>query len=396
MVTLPVLVERHDSSDLEALDDAWSRRETFAFLPEKTPVDRAWIAEKLALLPPDLREDHFALLTSGSTGLPKLVIGAKSRTEALARHLHVVQESEPVQEAIVVLPLSYCYAFVNQWLWARCMERALIQTRGFGHADRLAETLRAARDAMICLTGVHVPLLERYFAGEAFPGVIRVHFAGGAFPQEKLDVVRRVFPSAAIFNNYGCAEAMPRLTVRYAEDADVGSDVGAPIEGVELRATEGEIEFRSVYGARAFVDDSGFHAIGDDEWVRTGDVGSIDARGHLRLTGRRVEVFKRHGEKVTLPLVAETIRGVWPHALAFYRERDATGEDGYVAVLAPPPAERDLEAILQRFRGTHVRAAWPLRIESLPDLPKLPNGKIDVSALPVTPGKHLHWRQRIG
>lgn len=397
MPTVPVIIERHDALDLEQLGAAWSSRATFAFLPEKTPVSADWVGEKLALLPPELREDHFALLTSGSTGRPKLVVGEKARAEALARLLHRVQQSEAARETVVVLPLSYCYAFVNQWLWARCHDRALTLTRGFADPRSLGDTLDAARDAMLCLTGVHVPLLERYFGERAFGGVIRVHFAGGAFPQSSLEIVRRIFPAASIFNNYGCAEAMPRLTVRSADDGDEGRDVGPPIDGVELRTSvAGDVEFRSAYGARAFIDDEGFHAIADGEWVRTGDVGEVMESGRLRLSGRRGEVFKRHGEKIALPLIAETIRGVWPGAVALYRERDAAGEDGYVAVLAPEPASADLQQILQRFRSAYARAAWPLRIESISELPKLPNGKIDLSALPAVPGKHLHWQQRIG
>jgi acyl-CoA synthetase (AMP-forming)/AMP-acid ligase II len=391
-----VLIERHEPADLGELDDAWSAAATFAFLPEKSGVPESWVRDALDALPHDLRRDHFALLTSGSTGRPRLVIGSKSRAEELARLLHRIQESEPVAETILALPLTYCYAFVNQWLWARVMDKRLVHTRGFSHADSLRTALRDARGAMICLVGIQVPLFAQWLGGESYPGVIRVHFAGGAFPQQQLAAVQRVFPNARIFNNYGCAEAMPRLAVRRAEDAAVAADIGAPLPGVALSTGEsGELRFRSPYGAVAFVDGNGLHRIAADEWVPTGDLGAQQEDGRWLLTGRANEVFKRHGEKVALPLLLETVSAAWTGPAGFYRERDAAGEEGHVLVLAPRPSEDDVHAILQSFRAQHPRALWPLRIESAERLPTLPNGKLDRASLADLRSKTVHWRQRI-
>lgn len=392
---LPLLLERHDPADLAALDAAWSKDATFAFLPEKSGVAAGWVTDALAALPDDLSRDHFALLTSGSTGRPKLVIGAKTRAEALARLLHTVQESEPLRETILALPLTYCYAFVNQWLWGRVTGRRLVHTRGFAHADELRDALRNARDAMICLVRIQLPLFREILGDETFPGVLRVHFAGGAFPQVQLDEVRRIFVNATVFNNYGCAEAMPRLTLRRAEAANDAGDIGTPLEGIELRTTEGEIQFRSPHGAVAYVDDTGLHRITSDDWTGTGDRGALGDDGHWHLSGRASEVFKRYGEKISLPILAEAVGRAWRGTAAFYRERDPAGEEGHVLVLAPQPAEEEVRAILQTFRAGFGRAHWPLRIESAPRLPTLPNGKIDTAALPALAERTVAWRQRL-
>ena len=390
-----ILVERHERADLERLDAAWESSETFAFLPEKSAVSAEWVAAQLAGLPLSLKSGHFGLLTSGSTGQPKLVIGSKERAEALARQLHDAQKSEPVAETVLALPLTYCYAFVNQWLWARTMRRSLVHTRGFSQPDTLRSALSDATDAMVCLVGIQVPLFGQYFPDDVFGGVTRVHFAGGRFPQSQLDVVHRIFPSARVFNNYGCAEAMPRLTIRSAEEGDAANDIGVPIPGVRMRANaSSEIEFQSVYAAVAFIDETGLHSVESDEWLRTGDLGTQDEAGHWRLTGRASEVFKRHGEKVALPPLIEATQESWRGAAAFYRERDPAGEEGHVLVLAPQATDADVRGILQRLRS-FPRAHWPLRIESTPRLATLPNGKIDVAALASLPGKTVHWRQRL-
>ena len=384
------------AADFAALHEAWSDPKTFAFIPQKTAVSAQWVEAGLATIPAGLQTGHFALLTSGSTGLPKLVIGARARSEALARVLHDAQRSAEVEETLVVLPLSYCYAFVNQWLWARTFGRRLVPTPGFAQPDELLKNLRQAKNAMLCLVGAQVALLERFFAGERFSGVVRLHFAGGRFPEERLDSLRQLFPSALIFNNYGCAEAMPRLTLRQALEKSTANDIGRPLAGIELRAApeSHELSFRSPYGAVGFVDQNqNFHAITDGEWVATGDLASVERDGSLRLLGRAGEVFKRHGEKIALPVLLGTVGQNWPGQAAFYRQKDAAGEDGCVLVLAPHPTEPQLRRVLKGFRDNHPRAHWPLRIESVEVLPVLSSGKPDTGSLAKLADKQLKWKQ---
>src|ERR1051326_8388609 len=121
-----ILTDHHVERSPGLLDEAWIQPETLAVYAEKSGVSGSWIAKALAALPSALHRGHFILLTSGSTGQPKLVIGAKERSEKLARLLHQLQDAEIVKEAIVALPLTYCYAFVNQWLWARLFKRRLV------------------------------------------------------------------------------------------------------------------------------------------------------------------------------------------------------------------------------------------------------------------------------
>jgi acyl-CoA synthetase (AMP-forming)/AMP-acid ligase II len=292
--------------------------------------------------------------------------------------------------------LSYSYAFVNQWLWAHVFGRRLHLTHGFSEPDTLQTALAEAEYAALCLVGTQVPLIRRFFPDAVFPGIIRLHFAGGRFPQEHLDFLRERFPNAQIYNNYGCAEAMPRLTLRRAEDASEAANVGHPLPGVELRSDDDKrLLFRSPYRAVAIVDDAGFRPIADDEWLPTGDLGEPVGDGSWRLLGRANEVFKRHGEKISLASLLTSVRAHWSGDAAFYREADPQGEESCVLVLSPQPDEGQLRALLQVFRKHYTRPHWPIRIESLAQLPLLPNGKPDLVGLKSAPDKQLHWRQRI-
>jgi len=395
-----IIHEGEGKCTAEDLAEAWSSSATFAFVARKSNVDTAWLERALASLPAALRHRHFCLLTSGTTGMPKLVVGARTRAEALARVLHEAQDGEPVEESIGMLPLAYSYAFVNQWLWARVHQRRLVTTPGLRAPGEALGALERARAATLCLVPSQLPLLFRHCTARTFPRVIRLHFAGGRFPEERLDDVRRVFPEARIYNNYGCAEAMPRLCVRVAEVGSSGraGDVGRPLPGVELAASaSAELSFRSPYRAVAQIDADGLHAFEDDEWLPTGDLAEQAPGGRWEIAGRADEVFKRYGEKVSVPSVLAAVGQVYRGEVGHHRDEDRGGEDGYVLVLCPAPSSVEVTTILHALRKTFARSQWPLRIESVDVMPVLPNGKPDTRALARARRaiRVTHWDQRV-
>ncbi len=395
-IGMRIIKETAGPETARALDQAWSAPETFALLPTKTSLTTEWVEQALEAIPSEFRSGHFCLFTSGSTGDPKMVVGERKRSEKLARVLHTVQDSEPVKETIGTLPLSYCFAFVNQWLWSRVSQRKLIHTHGLGRPDLLLDVLAQAQHAMLCLVGAQVPTLMEHCADRSFPGIIRIHFAGGRFPQERLLDLGRVFPSAEIFNNYGCAEAMPRLTIRRAAEGEVAANIGRPIPGVELATDDSfALVFRSSYRAVAHLESGVFRRITEEEWVPTGDLGRQLPTGDWELQGRANEVFKRYGEKIGIPQILTMVNREWQGSALFYRETDARGEEGVVLVLSPRPTDSHVRALLQAFRKEQPRSHWPLRIESVAAIPTLPNGKPDGKAIRQSPGLQVHWCQRI-
>lgn len=390
-----VVREAEVRHDLALLGHLWSEAPTFAVVPTNLALTEDWLRASLSLLPDDYCNGHFILMTSGSTGQPKLIVAKKARAERLVEVIHAAQDDEPASETIACLPLSYSYAFVNQWLWSHHMRRKLVRTDGFTRPDELKSALDSAENAMVCMVGVQVPLLRSLFGTHSFPGVIRLHFAGGRFPQEQLADLREIFPNAEVFNNYGCAEAMPRLTIRRASESDLAANIGRPLPGVELKTgDDDQLLFRSPFRAVGFIEGNAFRPIPDDEWIETGDLGHASENSMWTLLGRKSEVFKRFGEKISLPAIQSAVQRVWQGELAFYRETDSMGENGHVMVLAPHPEKDQLKAIMMEFRRGFSRPHWPLRVESTQQLPRLPNNKVDALALTSLNNVTVQWSQR--
>ncbi len=132
-----------------------------------------------------------------------------------------------------------------------------------------------------------------------------------------------------------------------------------------------------------------------DAWIETGDRALQEPDGSWTIEGRVTEVFKRHGEKVSAQLILRALKETWNGELSSYRDVDSLGEDGFVVVLAPLPTPDDLRGILDLLRTRFRRAQWPLRIETMTTMPRLPNGKIDLLNLKEGACMNPIWRQRV-
>jgi acyl-CoA synthetase (AMP-forming)/AMP-acid ligase II len=125
---------------------------------------------------------------------------------------------------------------------------------------------------------------------------LRVAVTGAAdIPVELVRRMKSDLPFQSIMTGYGLSEAGTVTASRPGDSfEDIATTVGTPCDGLEVRiADDGEVLVRGYSVMRGYLDDPAAtaEAIDQDGWLRTGDLGELDERGHLRIVGRKKDMF---------------------------------------------------------------------------------------------------------
>jgi long-chain acyl-CoA synthetase len=136
-------------------------------------------------------------------------------------------------------------------------------------------------------------------------GQVEWAISGGAPLGERLGHFYRG-AGIRVLEGYGLTETTAPATVNLPERTKIGT-VGPALPGTALRiAADGEVEIKGIQVFRGYHDNPQATAEAmTDGWFRTGDLGTIDDEGFLRITGRKKEIIVTAGGKNVAPNVLE-------------------------------------------------------------------------------------------
>jgi acyl-CoA synthetase (AMP-forming)/AMP-acid ligase II len=114
-------------------------------------------------------------------------------------------------------------------------------------------------------------------------------------PVELIRRIKEELPFQSIMTGYGLTEAGTITASRPGDSfEDIATTVGTPCDGFEMRiAADGEVLARGFAVMKGYFDDPGAtrEAIDADGRLHTGDLGTIVGRGHLKIVGRKKDLF---------------------------------------------------------------------------------------------------------
>jgi acyl-CoA ligase (AMP-forming) (exosortase A-associated) len=346
------------------------------------------------------------LYTSGSTGNPKGVVLSHRNMVAGARSVSQYLENTIDDRILSVLPLSFD-AGLSQITTAFAVGAKVVLLNYLLPRD----VVRACADERITgITGVPplwIQLAEQEWPEAASRAIRYFANTGGHMPRATLDRLRAALPKAKPYLMYGLTEAF-RSTYLDPKEVDRRTDsIGKAIPNAEILVLRpdgtpcdagepGELVHRGALVSMGYWNDpertaERFRPLTNramglclpEMAVWSGDVVRRDEEGFLYFVGRRDEMIKTSGYRVSPTEIEEVIysTGLVGAAAALAAPHPRLGQG--IVVVATPPASRvlDVAALLTECRRQMPQYMVPSLIVEKPVLPSGPNGKIDRKTL---------------
>lgn len=302
---------------------------------------------------PDPDAPHTVLFTSGTTSRPKAVELTLANHAASARASNSNLGNQPDDAWLCVLPLFHVGGLAILLRSAVNATTAVLHD-GF-RAGRVRDELEGGGVTVVSLVPTMLHRL-REIGFEGAPALRAVLLGGGPMPSGLLDWARdRAIP---IVPSYGMTETASQVATP-----------DGPLAGVDLRITaDGEILVRGPMVARG--------SLASDGWLHTGDLGTLDSEGRLRVEGRRADLIVTGGENVMAGEVEEALRAHPAVADAGVRgfEDEEWGERVVAFVVRAGEVSQD--ELIEACRARLGAYKAPKEVRFVVELPRTASGKL--------------------
>jgi O-succinylbenzoic acid--CoA ligase len=313
--------------------------------------------------------------TSGSSGAPKTVWLSReaflASAEASAANLGWHNDDR----WLLAMPLSHVGGL--SILVRGLVARACVVLRPEVPFEAGAVAAQIERDRVTLASMVPTMLVRMLDAGWRPPACLRALLLGGAGASPEL-LARAEDRGVPVLTTYGLTEACSQVTTQPYGTRNRGElGAGRPVRGAEVRIVDGEIQVRGPMLAGGYVDTPS--PFTGDGFLRTGDLGAIDAGGNLHVLGRRDDRIVTGGENVDPVEVERALArcpGVRAACVVGVADRE-WGERVAALVVADGAAERDVIAWAHEHLAPRAR---PRVVRLVAELPLTASGKLDRAA----------------
>lgn len=352
--------------------------------------------------------------TSGTTGFPKAVMLSHHNIlnnawfSAHAMHFH------DHDRLAVAVPFYHCFGMVLASLMCFSVGACVvIACEHFDAAEVLATVGTENCSAVHGVPTMFVEMLQHPdFAGFETNSLRTGIMAGAPCPPELMTRVIEDMHCSEILIGYGQTEASPLTHLTTREDSferrietvgrnlphqevkvvDTGS--GATVAHGEI----GEICFRGYHVMRGYYgeEEKTAQAIDPAGWLLSGDLGSMDADGYLRITGRRKEMIIRGGENI-YPREIEDFLFTHPkisEAAVFGVDDERLGEQVAAWIQLHEPDSADAQEIREFCRDRIAHFKIPEYIRFVDEFPLTVTGKMQKFKMRESMQKELQAQDR--
>jgi acyl-CoA synthetase (AMP-forming)/AMP-acid ligase II len=330
--------------------------------------------------------------SSGTTADPK---GARHTDLSLSAANDGLQWSlgcGPEDQAAVVFPITHVGGIV--WIF---------NTMQTGAELLLVETFDPAATPIwlgqhgVTLAGAGTFFFLSYLAAQrAHPDgpimpAVRLFNGGGAPKPPSLHGELMAEMGAPLINGWGLTESpINTMAHPYDSDTQLAETEGRATPGTQLRVVsiegraaaageEGELQVKGGQVLQGYVDASLDADAFDDGWLRTGDLGTIDGDGYVRITGRLKDVIIRKGENISAKEVEDVLYThpkVADVAVIGLPDPDV-GERACAVVVCQDGMVLSFDEMVDHLRGAGLSTRkMPEQLELVEALPRNPSGKV--------------------
>ncbi len=332
------------------------------------------------------------LHTSGTTSRPKLVPLSQKNLAASAKHIAETLSLQPDDRCLNIMPLFHIHGLIAAVLTSLSSGGSVYCTPGFDALKFFRQLEEAKPSWYTAVPTMHQAILARAPRNAEAIAASKLRFirsSSASLPPTVMLELEAAF-SCPVIESYGMTEAAHQmasnpLPPRNRKPGSVGIAAGpdvaimSPDGRLLTDGAEGEIVIRGPNVTVGYVNNpSANQSAYEHGWFHTGDQGTMDAEGYVRVTGRLKEIINRGGEKISPREVDEVLMDhpAVAQVVCFGVPHDKLGEEvGAAIVLRDGQSATEQE--IRSFAATRLADfKVPKKVLILDEIPKGATGKL--------------------